>query len=138
MLWLPEEGFEGPWESWRSGLDEAWGGRAVATLPAELRAPLVVLISGEPPGQFGSRLRRLASDERLRGRLLAVWCLSGEVREDLPASLLAEGLLSGVGLAENTLVARREAVRTVGSLRTALDSGARRAERLPGPFLWHF
>ena len=74
----------------------------------------------------------------MRGRLLAAWSLAGALREDLAASLIGEGMLAGVGIAEDSLVARRETVKTIAELRAALARPGRRVEQLPGPFLWHF
>ena len=77
----------------------------------------------------------------VQGKLLAAWCLSGPVREDLPASLLADGGLAGLGLAEASYVGRRNAVRHVGELSRALAGAAAsdaRVEELSGQFLWYF
>jgi hypothetical protein len=140
-LLLPPEGFTGPTAGWRVRLAEAWGSPPAAVLPQDGEAKdLVVLVSAEGPSAFASRLRAIARDPRMRGRLLAAWCLSGPVREDLPAALLTDGL-AGVGVAEDSLVARREAEGVLAALGAALReaaAGGRRVERLPGPFLWHF
>jgi hypothetical protein len=110
LLFLPHEGFDGPMRDWRAPLAAAWDpDRVVGELPDESAAALVVLVSAEPPGELARRLRGLARDERMRGRLLAVWSLSGPVREDLPRSLIDEGQLAGLGVAEHSLVARRKA-----------------------------
>jgi hypothetical protein len=142
LLLLPPDGFIGRDAAWRSELEAAWGPRGVAAeLPDDPRGPLVVLISAEPPGVFARRVRDLAGDPRLRGRLLAAWCLSGSVRQDLPASLLEDGNLAALGVAEDSVVDRRGAVETLRMLDRALsevDSAELRVERLPGPFLWHF
>ena len=141
LLLLPGDGFAGPRSHWRGALAATWDAdRVVEVLPDEPRARLVVLVSAEPPAAFALRLRRLAQDERMRGRLLAGWSLAGPVREDLARSLLDEGLLGGIGLAEHSLVARRTAVETLAGIRRTLTAGAEdlRVEQLPGPFLWHF
>jgi hypothetical protein len=140
-LFLPAEGFSGPMSDWRAVLAEAWGPAGVVdSLPDELQAPLVVLVSAEPPTTFAVRLRELARDERMRGRLLAAWCLAGPVREDLARALIDEGRLAGVGLVEDSLMARRRAVTTLRAMRNALSAAGneQRVEHLPGPFLWHF
>ena len=75
------------------------------------------------------------------GRLLAAWPLSGPVRQDLPASLLREGTLAGLGLAEQGVVSGRGAALGLSALSDALRTGSgadRRVERLPGSFLWFF
>jgi hypothetical protein len=76
----------------------------------------------------------------MRGRLLAAWSLAGPVREDLPRSLIEDGRLAGIGVAEPSLVARRHAEATLRTLRAALSTATEelRVEQLPGPFLWHF
>jgi hypothetical protein len=141
VLFLPTDAFTGPMRHWQPTLAEAWGpAEVVDSIPDEPRASLVVLVSAEPPATFAVRLRELARDERMRGRLLAAWCLSGPVREDLARSLMDEGRLAGIGLAEHSLIARRGAADTLKALRGALEAGGgeRRVEHLPGPFLWHF
>jgi len=139
LLLLPESGFSGNTAAWREALTRSWGANnTVSELPQELRTPLVVLVSAEPPASFAARLRELARDSRMRGRLLAAWSLAGPLREDLAASLIAEGTLAAVGIAEHSLVARRETAKTIAQLRAALERPGRRVEQLPGPFLWHF
>jgi len=141
LLLLPHEGFDGPMRDWRAPLAAAWdANRVVYELPDESAAALVVLVSAEPPGELARRLRGLARDERMRGRLLAVWSLSGPVREDLPRSLIDEGQLAGIGIAEHSLVARRKATETIRAIGERLAAGPEdlRVEALPGPFLWHF
>jgi hypothetical protein len=141
LLLLPREGFVGPLAAWRKSLVEAWGpSRVVDDLPDDTRATLVLLVSAEPPGSFGTRLRELARDERMRGRLLAAWSLAGPVREDLPGSLIEEGQIAGFGLAEHSLVSRRRTAETIRALRDVLTAATDelRAEQLPGPFLWYF
>jgi len=141
LLLLPHGGFDGPRSGWRASLAEAWnGGRVVDRLPDDAGASLVVLVSAEPPASFAARLRALAGDRRMRGRLLAAWCLTGPVREELAGSLLDEGRLAGIGLAESSLVARRGAVRSIAALARDLAGGeaGRRVEARPGPFLWYF
>jgi hypothetical protein len=141
LLFLPSDAFPGPMRHWQPTLAEAWGpAEVVDSIPDEPRASLVVLVSAEPPAAFAVRLRELARDDRMRGRLLAAWCLSGPVREDLARSLMDEGSLAGIGLAEHSLIARRRAADTLKALRSALTAGGgeQRVEHLPGPFLWHF
>ena len=106
-------------------------------LPQRVAAPLVVLVSAEPPALFAARLRRLAREPALDGKLLAAWSLGGPVRPDLAASLIAEGKLAGIGIAEASLVAARRAAERLGELARAL-AGRPRVEAAPGPFLWHF
>jgi len=77
----------------------------------------------------------------MKGKLLLAWPLGGPVRPDLPASLLSEGNLAGLALAEYTQIGRPRVLEAIGALRAALASApapGRRPEDLPGPFLWHF
>jgi hypothetical protein len=97
-------------------------------------------VSAEAPDLLGARLRSLARSESFRGKLLAVYALSGPIRSDLPASLLAEGKLAGVGVAEASAVGRIAAAEALASLRGTIESGpsGRRVEAIRGPFLWFF
>jgi hypothetical protein len=140
-LLIDDADFPGPSREWSGRLRELWAaGSPVAALPADSRADLVVWISADAPGVFAAGLRKLAADPAMDGKLLAGWCLSGEVRQDLAASLLAEGRLAGLGLAGTSVVGRREAARQISELSSGLADGgtAHRAEELPGPFLWYF
>jgi len=141
ILLLPPEGFVGRDAAWRSELAAAWDpGRVVGELPDDAPGPLVVLVSAEPPGVCAERIRALAGEPGMRGRLLAAWCLAGPVRQDLAAGLLEEGNLAGVGIARDSVVDRRRAVETLREIDRALAgaSAELRVEKLPGPFLWHF
>ena len=90
--------------------------------------------------EVGLHLAFLLPALAARGRLLAAWCLSGPVRQDLAGSLLEDGNLAGFGVAQDSVVDRREAAETVRTLDRALagDTAELRVEKLPGPFLWHF
>jgi hypothetical protein len=142
VLLLPDDAFPGvEATARRTALEEAWS--PLATKPAAAQAgdaALVVLVSAEAPDVLASRLRTLARSDALRGKLLAVLPLAGNVRRDLPASLLAEGKLAGVGVAESSAVGKARAVEDVRSFSRALASSAsgRRVEAVPGPFLWYF
>jgi hypothetical protein len=141
VLLLPSDAFPEPYGALRDELARAWSpGRVISELGEDPGVSLVVLASAEPPGLFGARLRGLARSPSLGGRLLVAWLLSGPVRPDLPGSLLADGRLAGLALAEDSLEARRHASRHLAELAAALGEGlgAGRPERLPGPFLWFF
>jgi hypothetical protein len=102
---------------------------------------LIVVVSAEPPGVLGRRLRTLASDPANTGKTLAVVALGGALRSDLPASLLAEGRLAAFGLLEAGPVGRAAAVEAAARWsREAGGAGAaaRRAESIPGPFTWFY
>jgi hypothetical protein len=140
LLLLPEEGFPGPLADLSDQLRTAWGAAAVSTLPSRIEADLVLLVSGEAPGRLAARLRKLAGSEEMQGKLLAVYGLSGAVRQDLPASLLADGRLAGIGLAESGIIAFREAAAVLAELRGALGSSTAesRVEDLTPLLLWYF
>ena len=122
----------------RDALVAAWAGEGVVgELPQRVTAPLVVLVGAEPPALFARRLRRLAGDPALAGKLLAAWSFGGPLRQDLAASLLAEGKLAGIGLAEASLVEQRRAPERLAAIAGALSKKPR-VEALGGPFLWHF
>jgi len=141
LLYLPEDGFPGRLADMREGLRRAWGSaEVVAALPSTIDADLVLLISGESPGRLAIRLRELAESAAMQGKLLAVWSLSGPVRQDLPASLLADGRLAGFGLAESGVMSRREAVGAVAAFKRALagSKATSRVEELSPQILWYF
>jgi hypothetical protein len=142
LLLLPAGAFSGSSARRGRGLAEAWSpGEVVGGVTRRDEVDLVLLISDEPPASLGDRLRGLARDPNMRGKLLAVWPLAGSVRQDLSASLLAEGNLAGFGLAESTVVGMRGLEDRVAAWSAALADEARSGERietLPGPFLWYF
>jgi hypothetical protein len=141
LLFLPEDGFPGRLAEVRRELQESWeSGDVVGALPSRIDSDLVVLITGEAPGQLGARLRELAGSPAMEGKLLALWSLSGPVRQDLPASLLADGRLAGFGLAESTVISGREVIASVGDLDSAIAAAppGSRIERLSTQLLWYF
>ena len=102
---------------------------------------VVVVTSDEPAGVLGRRLRRLATDPALSGKILAVAALSGALRPDLPASLLAEGKLAALGVYEVGPVGRARALDDLAAFERAVaDEGSkgRRVEEVPGPFTWYY
>jgi hypothetical protein len=104
-------------------------------------ARLVVLVSAEPPGLLGRRLRALARDPAMSGRALAVLNLGGALRGDLPWSLLHEGNLSALGVHEAGPIGLAAAVDEVLAwVRSAEMPGAqgRRPESIPGPMTWYY
>jgi hypothetical protein len=139
-LLLPAGVAVGP--SPRASLAAAWGeGEPTLELPETVAARLVVLASDEPPGLLGGRLRRLARAPAMQGKLLVVWPLAGPLRQDLPASLLAEGKLAGIAVAEGGVLGRRELVERIAELRRRWSDPERegqRAETLGLGLLWYF
>jgi hypothetical protein len=142
VLLLPEDAFPGRLSKLREQLGRSWNPEAVLErLPEKLDAEMVVLVSGESPGLFASRLRTLAGQPAMEGKLLAAWGLTSPVREDLPASLLSAGKLAAIGLAEASVVGSRGAAEHLGALQRALAAGGEtnpRAEELSSFFLWYF
>ncbi len=141
-LLLPEEGFPGTTGKLGQAMIESWaGGKTATTIGEAAGADLVVLVSGEAPDLLGRRLRALARDPAMKGRLLAVWPLAAPLREDLPASLLAEGNLGGIGVAEWSPVDLPRVAAELGAfgqtLRQASSAGTR-IDAVPSPFLWYF
>lgn len=142
FLLLPEEGFPGASSDLRAAIAGAWkGGASGKSLAEGAGAALVVLVSAEDPALLGARLRDLARSGAMKGRLLAVWPLAGPIRPDLPASLLAEGNLAGLGIVEYSPIGSGRAAEQIGALGSALASSAERQKRpedLPGPLVWFY
>jgi hypothetical protein len=139
-LILPEGGFPPPRSALRDALATAWdAGEVSSTLPSKPDT-LVVVVSGESPSLLGERLRELSRDPRMKGKLLAVYSLGGPVRLDLPASLLSEGNLAGLGVAAASPVGIDATVREMEGLGRALveTGGTVRVEQLPSPFVWYY
>ena len=136
VLLLPDEAFPETHRELPVRLRQAWGGSHVVTGVEEVpEADLVVLVGAEAPGRFSDRLRALAAEPAMQGKLLAAWSLSGALRADLPSDLLAEGTLAGLAIGNSALGETREAVEHLVALRDALERDAaapRRVERLPG------
>ncbi len=141
-LVLPAEGFAGPAEGLRAMLAAAWSaGPVTETLPAEIDTRVVVMVSDEPPSGCASRLRGIAADPLMEGKLLAGWCLAGDLRPDLPAALLDDSGLAGFGVATSSIVDLRRSVDELAAFAAALSSPSnvdRRIEQIDGPFLWFF
>lgn len=143
LLLLPPDAFPpGPSAALRDRLSAAWkGGRVEGQLEGGPAPSFVILVSAEAPGLLGPRLRELARQPALEGKLLAVWSLAGPLRRDLPASLLGEGKLAGIGVAESLPVGLPRVEKAIAALRGSLAGrppGGLRVEELPGPFLWYF
>ncbi len=118
--------------SLRAGLDD---------LPAAPGGKVLLLVSAEPPGVLGRRLRALAVDPASSGKILAVASFAGPLRGDLPASLLAEGKLAAFGIVEPGPVGGTRSIAEIARwARSAGDelSKGRRIEELPGPFTWFY
>ena len=102
---------------------------------------LVLLVSAEAPGRLARRLRELADNPVMQGKLLAIWPLAGPLREDLPVSLLAKGTLAGLGVAETSPVGLHQVAKDLAVLAGGLanvDAAKQRVEDLPGSLVWFF
>ena len=102
---------------------------------------LILVASAEPPGVLGRRLRAIATDPASSGKIVAVATLGGPLRPDLPASLLAEGRLSALGVFEAGPVGRPSAIDEI--VRWALTASGevakgRRVEEIAGPLTWYY
>ena len=142
LLLLPRDGFvEGAGEL-RDALEAAWtAGPVVDAMPESLDASLVVVVSDEPPGLCSTRVSDLAEHPAMQGKLLAAWCVAGSMRPDVPARVVSDGGLAGLGVASSTLVDRRHAVEDLAAFGRALASPINvggRIEQIEGPFLWFF
>jgi hypothetical protein len=140
VLILPDDGFPPPRSGLREELAAAWtAGEVSATLPEKIPS-LVVVVSAESPTLLGTRLRELSREPGMKGKLLAVYSLGGPIRVDLPASLLAEGNLAGIGVAVASPVGITGTVGEIAGLAAALveTAGQARSELLPGPFTWYY
>jgi len=142
LLVMPEGPEVGLDAELASRLRAAWPTAAVVgAVPQRTDAEVVVVVDGTAPGVAAARVREIARSPALAGKLLAVWCLSGPLRPDVPAHLLAETELAGIGVADSNVVGLREAADSLRQFADAVsrngDSG-RRVEELPGPFLWQF
>ena len=126
----------------RGRLAQAWkGGGAGKSITESDGAPLVVLVSAEDPALLGARLRELARSGAMKGRFLAVWPLGGPIRPDLPASLLAEGKLAAIGIADYSPIGTGRVVEQITGLGGALGGAAGRSGRpedLPVALVWYY
>jgi len=101
----------------------------------------VLIVSAEPPGVLGRRLRSLATDPAYAGRILAVASLGGPLRGDLPASILGEGRLAALGVYEAGPVGLAKSIAQIARFARVAASDAskgKRVEDLPGPFTWFY
>jgi len=149
LLLLPEDGFPGFAAPLRQELSDASKNSkapATATVASSLPdaqgiPPLVLLVSAEAPGRLARRVRELADNPVMQGKLLAIWPLAGPLREDLPVSLLAKGTLAGLGVAETSPVGLHQVAKDLAVLAGGLanvDAAKQRVEDLPGSLVWFF
>jgi len=140
LLLVPEQTTAAPAGRMIERIREHWtAGPVASSLEGQPPGELVVVISDASAGSCATALGDLARRAEMRGKLLAGWCLVGSVRDDLPGQWLAEGQLSGIGLAETSVVELRHAESALNEINAALAGGfSARIETLPGPFLWFF
>jgi hypothetical protein len=116
-------------------------GRIAAAGSGAGSATAVLVVSAEPAGLLGRRLRALSRDPDMQGKVLAVVSLGGPLRGDLAASFLREGRLAALGVFEAGPVGlERAADRAAAWARAATEAGSkgRRPEEIPGPFTWFY
>jgi hypothetical protein len=113
--------------------------RGAGPAPSADDAAVVVVVSAEPPAALAARVRALSRDPALRGRHLAVLSFAGGLRRDVLASIVAEGGLAGLGLADPVLAGRERRLEELAAFRgAAAKSKNTRVEALPGPFTWFY
>jgi hypothetical protein len=130
---VPEDAFPGIAAPLRDRMTPAGAAAGPATV--------VLVVSAEPAGLLGRRLRALSRDPAMQGKVLAVVSLGGPLRGDLPWSLLHEGRLAAMGLYEAGPVGLPLAVdRAAAWAGAATEPGSkgRRPEEIPGPFTWFY
>jgi hypothetical protein len=140
ILVLPRDGFPGHAEASRGRLAAAWtAGAVLDEVPATVSVALVVIVSHEAPDAFAARIRAVARRPAMRGKLLAAWGVSGPLRADVPAWILAQGEIAALGLGAPTVLATRDIEEQMASFARALEDAPDRAvERIAGPFLWFY
>lgn len=142
IVLLPDDAFPVTGAAFLEALRRACAGvPTTASLEGVEDADVVVLASAESPGALGGRLRRLAGDPRLSGKAIAVWSAGGELRPDLPGSLLRDSGWTAFGLGDGGPLEPERAAAAIASFVTACaadDAPGRRIEAVPGPFVWHY
>lgn len=110
-------------------------------VPSKSGATVVLVISDEPAGLLGRRLRAMATDPAFTGKILAVAALGGRLRADLPASLLREGRLAALGVLETGPVGQSRSIAELAQWARRVSgevSKGIRAEDPLGPFTWFY
>ncbi len=139
VLLLPEAGLPGSAGSLAAAIREAWkAGPVEPAVPARKRSNLVLLVSAEPSGRLGTRLRELARNPVMKGKALVVWALGNEIGRDLPAAVLAEGL-GAFGLVQVPPVEWNKVPSELEEFsRAVAGGGVTRLQDLPAPILWFY
>lgn len=140
VLLAPETAFPGLAKGPGDSIREAFtAGPVLDHLPDGQGAGLVLVVSAEPGGILAARLRDLARNPAMDGRVLLVWGMGSGLREDLPASLLAEGRLAAFGFIDSPPVDWRRAVSQLAGLSDAFKmQPPARLDDLPVPALWFY
>jgi len=140
LLVLPPDGFPQGVSVVAARLARAWTSGRVSAQADPSDETYVIVVSAEAPGLFAARLRAIAGQPAMKGKLLAGWSLAGPVRDDLAPWILESTAVAGVGIAEGSVVSRRGAAERLRAIARALETrgAASRVESIPGPFLWHF
>jgi hypothetical protein len=140
VLLAPPSAFPGLAKAHAEEIRSAYtAGPVLDRLPAASKGGLVVVVSAEPDGLLASRLRALARNPAMKGRPILVWGLGAGFREDLAASLLAEGQLAAIGLVTSPPVEWRQVATELATLSQAFANGAPdRLDDLPVAALWFY
>lgn len=137
FLLVPEGAFPAPNQSWRTRLTAAWApGKSGDQIPDGPPPDLVILAGAEDPGFFSQRLVQLSRDPRLKGKRMAALSLSGPIRLDTAARILAEGNVTGLGLAEATQGRWPRLITAFSTLAREMEAKKAAPEQWKGPFLW--
>lgn len=115
--------------------------RTARSLPDGSLPGLVVLVSGESPSVLAARVRSVAADPRMAGRLLGVVALGDPARADLPAAILAETGVAGLAWLEAGPVDWKAVPDDLARFLEAVDKTGDRGGRydaIPGPFVWYY
>ncbi len=140
VLLAPEAAFPGLAKAHAGAIRSAYkAGPVLDELPAGGGGGLVLVVSAEPAGLLAVRLRDLARDPGMSGRPLLVWGMGSGLREDLAASLLAEGRLAAVGFIASPPVEWNRLASDLSALSDAFaNRPPARLDDLPVPALWFY
>jgi len=140
VLLAPEEAFPGLARAYAGAIRSAYkAGPVMDESPPGEGDGLVLVISAEPAGVVAGRLRTLARDPGMKGRPVLVWGMGSGLREDMAASLLAEGQLAAIGFIASPPVEWHRLATDLAALSDAFVNGPpARLDDLPVPALWFY
>ena len=140
VLLAPQAAFPGLARTYADRIRNAYqAGPVLDRLPAGKGGGLVLVVSAEPDGLLAGRLRALAGVPEMNGRAVLVWSMGSDLREDLAASLLADGKLAAIGFVHSPPAEWRLVASQMAALTDAFAKGApTRLDDLPVPALWFY